>query len=89
MADTLTTSPVEHLMFLSRQMTATIIDFGTGVRDRNVRNGNATLSIAIGLLRRVQSVARERNLSMTGPEWGPNVEGIISASGLDRDEWRA
>ena len=87
MSDTLTTAPVENLMFISRQMTATIVDFGTGVRDRNVRNGNATLEIAIGLLRRVQSVARERNLSTTGPEWGPNVEGIISASGLDRAEW--
>lgn len=88
MADTLTTAPVSDLCWVSQQMKGNIIDFGTGKRDVTAPFGASTLEIAIGLLRRVERVAAERNLDTTGPEWGPNVEGIISASGLDRDEWR-
>lgn len=88
MTDSLTTAPVSDLSWVARQMKGNIIDFGTGKRDVAAPFGASTLEIAIGLLRRVERVAAERSLDTTGPEWGPNVEGIISASGLDRPGWK-
>lgn len=88
MTSLMTVDP-ELLSWVFRQTKGTIVDFGIGKRDINAKFGGSTLEIAIGLLRHAEAVALKRGLDTTGPEWGPNVEGIISASGLDRDEWRA
>jgi hypothetical protein len=83
MTDSMSTVSPDLLMWVANQMKGNILDFGTGKRDITARNGAATVEIAIGLLRRVEQVAVERGMDPTGSEWGPNVEGIISASGLD------
>lgn len=84
----LMTASAKTLSFLSRQMKEWILEFGTGASDVNAPYGRSTLEIAIGTLRAVQRSASARGIDTTGSEWGPNVEGIISASGLDRPQWR-
>ncbi len=77
MTDDLLTIEPSALAFLSRQMKGNVVDFATGVRTFDETYGDVSLSLSVIFLARIERTADARGIDRTGPEWGPNITGIL------------